>query len=164
MVKVIDKAYRLMCFIVVICLALMTLMVFTNTVLRYALKTSIISSEELSRFLFIWMIFCGGIVALADDIHIKVDLLTSRLPKPVARALDAAVNVVLAVICAILAYGGYVQTAINLTNYAPATGVPLGYVYSSVAISGAAMTLICLARAGRAFLPPPPSGGGGCGR
>ena len=153
MAKVVDQAYRLLCLIMVICLALMTAMVFTNTFLRYTFKTSIISSEELSRFLFIWLIFCGGIVALADDIHIKVDLVTARLPRPIARALEAGVNIIITLIGAIIAYGGYVQTAINLTNYAPATDVPLGYVYSSVVISGVGMALIGLVRAARIFLP-----------
>jgi TRAP-type C4-dicarboxylate transport system permease small subunit len=155
MTTLINNIYRFLCLIMVVCLALMTMMVFTNTVLRYAFKASIISSEEISRFLFVWMIFLGGIVAMVDNLHIRVDLLTSRLPKSAQLTLQTFVNLVLAAISAILAYGGYVQTSINLTNYAPATYVPLGYVYSVVVISGVGMCFICLIRAIRAVLPAP---------
>jgi TRAP-type C4-dicarboxylate transport system permease small subunit len=153
MAKIIDNIYKLLCFIMVVCLSLMTLMVFLNTALRYTFETSIISSEELSRFMFIWLTFCGGVVAMADDLHIKVDILITRLPKAAARVVDVAVNVIMAGICAILAYGGWVQTGLNLTNYAPATHVPLGYVFSSVVLSGVGMVLICLARAAKAVFP-----------
>ncbi|MDR2390311.1 MAG: TRAP transporter small permease [Planctomycetota bacterium] len=159
MTSIIDKIYRGLCLIIVVFLSLTTLMVFINTFLRYTFKSSIISSEELSRFLFIWTIFCGGIVAMADDIHIRVDLVTAILPKSVNRILSAAVNLILAVISAVLAYGGYVQTSINLTNYAPATYVPMGYVYSVVILSGSGMCLICLVRAVRPFLSTGAKGG-----
>ncbi|MDR1519032.1 MAG: TRAP transporter small permease [Planctomycetota bacterium] len=160
MASIIDKTYKALCFIVVVCLAAMTAMVFTNTFLRYTFKFSIISSEELSRFLFVWMIFCGGIIAMADGIHIRVDLLTARLPKKARTILEAIVDFLMMTVCAILAYGGYVQTSINLTNYAPATNVPLGYVYSSVIISGVGMCLICLVRCARVFIPGQANKGG----
>jgi TRAP-type C4-dicarboxylate transport system permease small subunit len=153
MTAIVGKIYKVLCFFMVVCLALMTIMVFTNTFLRYTFKTGIISSEELSRFLFIWLIFCGGIIAMADGIHIKVDLLTSYLPKSITRILDVIVNLLLALVSIILAYGGYVQTSINLTNYAPATYVPLGYVYSVVILSGVCMGLISLVRAVKPFIP-----------
>lgn len=150
---VVDKLYKLLCTIVVVCMALMTAMVFTNTVLRYLSDTSIIASEELSRFLFMWMIFCGCILAVADDIHIKVDLVTRRLPVLVQKALKVVVELLMIVICVILAIGGWVQTAINFQNYAPATNIPLAYVYVSVFISGAAMAAISLTRVVKIFMP-----------
>jgi drug/metabolite transporter (DMT)-like permease len=45
-------------------LAVMVVLVFTNVVLRYALNSGIAVSEELSRWLFVWLTFLGGIVAL----------------------------------------------------------------------------------------------------
>jgi TRAP-type C4-dicarboxylate transport system permease small subunit len=153
MSTLINKVYQFLCLVMVACLAMMTAMVFTNTVLRYVFKASIISSEEFSRFFFVWMIFLGGIVAMADNLHIRVDLLISHLPKGPKLALDVFVNLVLTAISAILAYGGYIQASINLTNYAPATYVPLGYVYSVVMVSGIGMGLICLTRVVKAVIP-----------
>ena len=43
--------------IIVACLALMAVLVFGNVVLRYAFDSGIAVSEELSRLLFVWLIF-----------------------------------------------------------------------------------------------------------
>ena len=49
---------------IALCLALMVVMVFGNVVLRYGFNSGITVSEELSRWLFVWMTFLGAIVAL----------------------------------------------------------------------------------------------------
>ena len=50
--------------IIVVSLALMVIMVFSNVVLRYVFNSGITATEELSRFLFLWLIFIGAIVAM----------------------------------------------------------------------------------------------------
>ena len=153
MAKLLQWSYRALCTIMVICMACMTVMVLTNTVLRYALNTSIIVSEELSRFLFVWMIFIGGVIAMADDIHIKVDLVTRKLPPIAQKGLAVLCNLLMAALSFILMIGGYVQTAINTTNYAPATNIPLSVIYVSVILSGFGMGAVCLVRAARIIWP-----------
>ena len=50
-----DLFFRLVELLLVVMLSAMVVMVFGNVVLRYGFNDSIISSEELSRFLFIWI-------------------------------------------------------------------------------------------------------------
>src|SRR2546423_2066887 len=45
----------------------MMILVFGNVVLRYALNSGITMSEEMSRWLFVWMTFLGAIVALKEQ-------------------------------------------------------------------------------------------------
>jgi TRAP-type mannitol/chloroaromatic compound transport system permease small subunit len=54
----------------VLCLALMVILVFGNVVLRYALNTGITISEEVSRFLFVWLTF---VAAALRDIYRSVE-------------------------------------------------------------------------------------------
>ena len=61
--------------LIVACLAIMGLLVFGNVVLRYAFNTGIAVSEELSRLLFVWLIFMGAVLASAQRIHIGFDTL-----------------------------------------------------------------------------------------
>ena len=51
-------------------LAVMVVLVFGNVVLRYALNSGIAVSEELSRWLFVWLCFLGAVVALRDGAHL----------------------------------------------------------------------------------------------
>ncbi|WP_459980140.1 TRAP transporter small permease, partial [Paenibacillus sp. YK5] len=57
----------------------MTIFVFGNVVLRYVFNTGLTWSEELSRFLFIWMIFLGSILGLKDNEHLGVDMMVKKL-------------------------------------------------------------------------------------
>lgn len=160
MKKLIDGIYKSMCWVMVVFMATMTIMVFVNTVLRYLTNTSIIASEEISRFIFVWCIFLGGVIALANNIHIKVDLLTAHLSKPVQWFLNLVVNAVILVISVVIACGGWTQTVINFKNYAPATDIPLAFQNVSAFICGVGMGLISLVRLVHAFMParPAPSG------
>ena len=63
-----------------ICLAVMVLLVFGNVVLRYTFNSGITVSEELSRWLFVWLTFMGAVVALREHGHLGTDVLVSRLP------------------------------------------------------------------------------------
>src|ERR1700752_738098 len=61
-------------------LALMVVLVFGNVVLRYAFNSGITISEELSRWLLVWLTFLGAIVALRGHQHLGVDPLVRALP------------------------------------------------------------------------------------
>ncbi len=52
--KLIDQISRLLSLLMVVSLALMVVLVFTNVVLRYAFNSGLTVSEELSRWLFVW--------------------------------------------------------------------------------------------------------------
>ena len=62
-------------------LAVMVVLVFGNVVLRYRFNSGITVSEELSRWLFVWVTFLGAIVALREHAHLGTDALVSRLPR-----------------------------------------------------------------------------------
>ncbi|MBS1156514.1 MAG: C4-dicarboxylate transporter permease, partial [Proteobacteria bacterium] len=60
-------------------LGLMVVLVFGNVVLRYGFNSGITFSEEVSRFLFVWMVFLGSVLMLRDNGHLGVHTLTSQL-------------------------------------------------------------------------------------
>ena len=66
-------------YLLAIALALMVVLVFGNVVLRYAFNSGISLSEELSRWLFVWMTFLGAVTALGDRAHLGTDMLVGRL-------------------------------------------------------------------------------------
>src|SRR5688500_13532205 len=78
--KLVDQICRLFTFLMVVCLALMVVMVFGNVVLRYVFNSGLTVSEELSRWLFVWMTFLGAVVAMRKHAHLGTDMLVARLP------------------------------------------------------------------------------------
>ena len=69
----IERYCRLLDAISALCLAVMVVLVFGNVVLRYAFDSGISLSEEVSRWLFVWMTFLGAIVALKEHGHLGTD-------------------------------------------------------------------------------------------
>src|SRR5262245_65736366 len=79
--RALDVFGRLVEFVIAACLAVMVVMVFGNVVLRYAFNSGIVVSEEMSRWLFLWVTFLGAIVALKEHAHLGSDFLIGALPK-----------------------------------------------------------------------------------
>ncbi len=61
-------------------LGMMVVLVFSNVVLRYGFNLGITFSEEVSRFMFIWVVFLGAVLTLRDNAHLGVHMLTKKLP------------------------------------------------------------------------------------
>ena len=80
MSRVIEAYFHLLKGLIALCLAIMVVLVFGNVVLRYGFNTGITISEEVSRWLFVYLTFLGAIVALREHGHLGVDSLVVRLP------------------------------------------------------------------------------------
>ena len=80
MAKVIDSICRAVIATMAVALMIMVVLVFGNVVLRYGFNSSITQSEEISRWLFVWVTFMGAVVALREHAHLGTDALVSRLP------------------------------------------------------------------------------------
>jgi TRAP-type C4-dicarboxylate transport system permease small subunit len=62
--RLLDNGSRLLEGAIAVMLAVMVVLVFGNVVLRYGFGSGITVSEELSRWLFVWLTFLGALVAL----------------------------------------------------------------------------------------------------
>ena len=88
--RILDLYCRAIKFIIALCLAVMVVLVFGNVVLRYVFNSGITVSEELSRWLMVWLTFLGAIVALREHSHLGVDTLVRALPPAGKRICFAA--------------------------------------------------------------------------
>jgi len=127
----IDGACRGIEALIAAALAVMVVLVFGNVVLRYGFNSGITVSEEISRWLFIWITFLGAVVALKEHSHLGVDMVVSKLP-PIGKKICLAVSHLLMLyILWLLADGSLQQIEINREVAAPVTGLPLAIVYGA---------------------------------
>ncbi|MFP5404942.1 MAG: TRAP transporter small permease [Gammaproteobacteria bacterium] len=122
--------------IIVACLAVMSVLVFANVVLRYAFDSGIAWSEELSRLVFVWLIFLGAILASKEHVHIGFDTLVKRLPERGRKTLILISGVVMLACCVFLVVGGWQQTVINLQNQYPVLGISYAWLYAVAIVFG----------------------------
>ena len=127
-----------------LCLALMVVLVFGNVVLRYTVNSGITVSEELSRWLFVWLTFMGAVVALREHGHLGTDVLVSRLPAAGKKVCLVLAQVAMLYVSWLLLKGSWAQMVINADTEAPVTGASVGIFYASGVLMGGSAIAILL--------------------
>jgi TRAP-type C4-dicarboxylate transport system permease small subunit len=140
--RAIDLYCRLAKLLAVTCMVVMVVLVFGNVVLRYGFNSGITMSEELSRWLLVWLTFFGAIVALRDHKHLGVDTLVQRLP-PVLKRVCFVVSYLLMIFASyLLLNGSWKQVLITAGDRAPATSLSVGIFYASGVVFGISALVI----------------------
>jgi TRAP-type C4-dicarboxylate transport system permease small subunit len=144
MKKLNDLFFRLAEALLVLMLAAMVVMVFGNVVLRYGFNTGLDFSEELSRFLFIWITFLGAIIAMRENAHLGLDTLIRVLPRAGKRFCFGLSNLLMLGCCGLMFYGTWRQHQINATTMSPVIGLPMSWVYGVGYLASLAMGVLIL--------------------
>lgn len=127
----IERICRAIDVLIASALALMVVLVFGNVVLRYVFNSGIAVSEEVSRWLFVWLCFLGAVAALKDGAHLGTDMLVSRLPVAGKKACLVIGHVLMLYVTWLFLVGSWQQARINLDMAAPVTGAPVALFYAS---------------------------------
>ena len=115
-------------------LAGMVIAVFINVVLRYVFATSIVSYEEISRLLFVWLVAVGAIVTAFEGKHLGFDMLTARVKGTPKKLLFWFSQLLVAACMVLLLWGSWEQVLAGWSSYSTVLGYPLAL--------GAAATLV----------------------
>ena len=126
----IDRYCRGIELLMAAALAVMVVLVFGNVVLRYGFNSGITVSEELSRWLFVWMTFLGAVAALKDHGHLGTDMLVARLG-PLGKKICLGLSYSLMLfICALLWKGTWAQFVINWSSTSAVMEASMAWIYA----------------------------------
>lgn len=128
--------------LVVAILASMSCLVFLNVVLRYGFNSSINVTEEVSRYLFVWLAFLGAILAFKENQHVSVIMLTGKLCPFNRMLLGVFTDVMMLFCCYLIVDGSWLQFKLNLYNLAPISGLPQGITFLASVILGGVIGLL----------------------
>ncbi len=124
-----NPAERLLRWLMVIIIASMALLVFLNVVLRYGFNSSLLITEEIGRYLFVWLTFLGSIAAFVRNRHVRVDTFFLRMPAAMRRIVLIFSDLAMLVCCGLILTGGWQLTKANMANYLPVSDVPVAALY-----------------------------------
>lgn len=136
-----GKAYKLLC---VVILAVMVLIVFTNTVLRYLFHSGIVQGEEVLRYLFIWLTFLGIMAVYKEHGNICVTVLTDKLSPKAAAVMKAVVNVLSLFAFGVLIHGSYAYMEESESTVGQLTGLPYRYIIAAILLMACVCFLLTL--------------------
>jgi len=106
---------------------------------RYLLGAPSSFSDELARFLLVWIGLFGAAYGVGQRLHLAIDLLPAHLDPRIDRAATLTVGLLtLAFAVAVLVVGGtsLVELTASLGQRSPALGLPMAVVYLALPLSG----------------------------
>lgn len=126
-------------------LTIMVLMVFINACMRYAFHSGFIATEEILRYLFIYMTFLGIAEVAYQRGHIAVTILTDAL-KGRIRTFVYILGYILSIYAIyVLLNGSFMYFDESETSVGQVTGLPFRFIIG-VVIFGACGVLLFLVR------------------
>lgn len=124
---------------VVILLSIMLLSVLWGVLTRYIFADQSPWTDELARFMLIWVSILGAAYVSGKNAHIAIDLLPSTFPEKKKLLLNIVTSVIISIfVFVIFLFGGlrYIFISFKLGQTSAALEVPMWYVYLVLPLSG----------------------------
>jgi gluconokinase len=120
-----SRFQRISNVLLAICLGVMAVAVFINVVLRYGFGSGMPASEELSRLLFVWMVFIGATAAYPAGEHMAFTSLVALLKNrpPLLLGMTIFIRLLVLLGSALIGWGAWQQVVVGFGSHS----VVLGY-------------------------------------
>ena len=118
----------------------LTLLIFWQVVARYVMNNSLTWSEELGRYMFVWITFVGLPAALKAGAHVAIDLLLKKTHGAFHMTILTVNAVATFLIGLVICVSGCRLVALGVGQISSAMQIPMQYVYVIIPVSG-----LCLA-------------------
>lgn len=118
--------------------------VILQVIFRYALNNSLFWSEELARYILVWITFLGASCAYYRKVHPGIDLLTNRLNQKTKFVLEIGVHAISLCLFGVMIYQGTLFSYFVRTQISPAMAIPKWIIFSVIPLSGLLFSLHCI--------------------
>ena len=129
---------------VVLLVATITVIVALGVFFRFVLNNSLPWTEEVAKFVMVWLAFIGAPVVLKEGGHIAIDFVPARLPSPVGPIVMMLIQVIVMLVLAVLVFQGWALAWNALPQIATTVDVSLFYIFLAVPIGSALMLAVSL--------------------
>lgn len=149
MKKIMNTIEKILGAFVGLLMAAMVLDVTWQVLTRFILQEPSSYTEELARFLLVWIGLLGAAYAYRKKAHLGLDILSQKLEGVAKRKLDIFISIVCAIFaCVIMIYGGtkLVVLTLELDQMSAALQVKVGYLYTVIPLGGVLIVLFSIDR------------------
>ncbi|MDR2788402.1 MAG: TRAP transporter small permease [Candidatus Accumulibacter sp.] len=133
MEAVLYKFLKIVCFLLMLA---MVAIIFLQVVARYAFSNSLSWSEEIGRYLFVWMTFIGSAIAVRNRLHVSLDMFVIKFPGCIQKSCLVISYVSMMIFTGVLIYGGYRFVMRGSQQVSAAMQLPMHYVYVVLPVGG----------------------------
>ena len=132
--KILNKILKVVCMSIIV---LMVILALWQVISRYFLNKPSVTSEELLIYCFVWVSLLGAAYVFGKRDHMAMSFFVEKL-SPTKNNLTKIASEVAVLIFAglVLVYGGIEITKLAMGQVSPALGIPMGYIYTVLPLSG----------------------------
>ena len=127
------------------CILLFGFMVIIGTyqiLVRYIFNNPSTISEELLTYSFTWMSLFAAAYVFGKREHMRMGFLADKLNKKKLTILNSIIEIItIAFALIVMVYGGVSITSLSMTQKTASLGIPMGYIYIVLPITGIIITL-----------------------
>lgn len=141
--RVINKTEDMLSITIII---LLCIVVFLQVFFRYVVNKPLAWSEELARFLSIYLVYIASSVVLRDDSHMSMDYFVLLLPYKARIILDIIGKVIISSFLVLAIIKSFTIIKITFTQLSPSLNIPMGVIYAALPISFTLMLIDFITR------------------
>lgn len=119
---------------VFILFATMVVLVFAQVYTRFLTNNSLTWSEELSRFIMIWMVFLASTLAYREGSHIVVDKFVASLPPKIRPIIEVIAYLFVLIFVGVVLWGAFAVLPATSMQKSPANRIVMSNVYVAIPI------------------------------
>ncbi|MDB5055341.1 MAG: dicarboxylate transporter, DctM subunit [Bacilli bacterium] len=146
--------YRFTRIITIALIFLMVLVIFLQVISRYVFNHSLPWSEELARYLFIWLALLGAALGIYKRTHPNIDIIVNYLSKSIQLQLHRAKCIISCSFFIVLFLHGYQATVSSWEANSAAMQISMGWPTLAIPTSALLMFLFTLAESSKLFNRP----------
>jgi TRAP-type C4-dicarboxylate transport system permease small subunit len=127
--------------VIIAMVGIMTVVVFLQVVYRYVLTQPLHWSEELARYLFVWLSILGATLALQKRGHFGLDVLFRIFPRQLKPYMTVFVHFLMGIVIFVILVQGMTLVQKTALQDSPAMGIPMSWAYACLPVGGALMAI-----------------------
>ena len=122
-------------------MAAMLVVVSAQVWYRFVLNDPLAWSEELARYLFVWISFLGSAAGIRMNVHLGIDLIDKILSPRGRKIMTLIVNLAIQIFLAVVIFWGIKILKVVQFQKSASMGIPMTYPYLAVPVGSALMLL-----------------------
>jgi TRAP-type C4-dicarboxylate transport system permease small subunit len=141
MKKAIDLLEKIQKYLGIIFLSIFIVVVIIQIIARY-ISISVLWTEEIAVFSFIWAVFMGAAIMVRKEAHFSFDFLKTKLTGIKKHIIDILVNILMLVFTLyMLVYGKEIMVTFWNYNWYSLPNFKMGYVWAVIPLTGMLMSI-----------------------
>lgn len=150
--KLLDAIQKVIDFLSAVSIALAVSILFYAVLMRYIFHSPPAWSQEVTRYLFVWLVMLGAASVTRDETHLNINVFIDLMPPTAKAIVNLCLNVLMLIFCCVLIYQSVliypkVSEAMN-----PILPISLGLLYLSIPVGAALMVLFLVENSIKLFV------------